>query len=261
MVSVEYDLHTHTAYSDGWKREEMAEAAANSGLDGIGFTDHCPIGDDPFGRREAHDFEETYLERREEFDTRKERYDIEIIDGVEVNYDPRRERRIRTFLQEAGFDYTIGSVHYAGPYHVADPDEELRTASDSELRDIVETYIDWQLSLIESELFDVVGHLDVVQRSPTLRGVIKADDYRRLAKALADSETIPEINAGRLDRSYGDIHPHSEYLDIFREKGVEFVLGTDAHAPDQLERRLALLDERVAESEIPMYQPSRLIDH
>lgn len=259
VVMISYDLHTHTTYSDGQNWEEMAETAETVGLDGIGFTDHCPIGEDPFGRRDAFDFEETYADRRAEFDSCRHEYAVEILDGVEMNYDPRREARIRTFLEEANFAYTIGSVHYAGPYHVADPDSQLRTASDAELREVIDVYVDWQIQLIESELFDIIGHVDVVQRSEMLRGAMKADDYRWIAEALADSKTIPEINAGRLDRGYGTIHPHPEYLDIFFEEDIGFAIGTDAHAPDQLERRVELLCEHLDEEKVQIVQPSEII--
>lgn len=39
-------------------------AAEASGLSGIALTDHCPVGDDPFGRRDRYGFEETHETRR-----------------------------------------------------------------------------------------------------------------------------------------------------------------------------------------------------
>lgn len=245
MVTIDHDLHTHTTYSDGWDWEEMVAVAEASGLGGIGLTDHCPVGDDSFGRGDRYDFADTYEKRRAELQTRGDRYDVEIFDGAEVNYDPRKESRIREFLDEADFDYAIGSVHYAGEYYVAHPDDRLAEAPDSERRAAIDEYVDWQVQLIESELFDVIAHLDIVQRSPALRGVMEEDDYRRIAEALANSDTVPEINAGRLDRSYGTIHPHPEYLHVFADEGVDFVVGTDSHAPDQLEGRIGLLTEEL----------------
>lgn len=260
MVSIEYDLHTHTTYSDGWDWSEMVSSAEESGLRGIGLSDHCPIGDDPFGRRDRYDFENTYRDRRREFESQSDDYDIEILDGAEVNYDPRKEDRIRKFLDQANFDYTIGSVHYAGQYYVAHPDERLAEASASERRAVIDKYVDWQIQLIESELFDVIGHLDIVQRSPVLRGTMTERDYRRIAKALANSETVPELNAGRLDRSYETIHPHPGYLHVFTDEDVRFVIGTDSHAPDQLTRRLTLLYEELDAHEVELRRRPRSLD-
>ena len=243
MPRVRADLHTHTTYSDGYDMAEMVEAAAEVGLSAVGLTDHCIPYADPFGRSDRTDFDETYDGRREDIGALSERLDadVDILDGAEVNYDPNHERAVREFLAAANFEYTIGSVHYAGEYSIADP-HQLADASAATKREAGETYVDWQVRLGESELFDIVGHLDLPQRSPVLRNVMDEDQYRRLADALAGSRTVPEINAGRLDREYGHVHPHSDYLHVFREAGVGFVIGTDSHAPDRLRERTRRLE-------------------
>lgn len=237
------DLHTHTTYSDGYDMEAMVRAAEEAGLERIGVTDHCLPYEDPFGRSDRYDFDETYEERRADVETlrRDESIGVDVLDAVEINYDPNHEQAIREFLAEADFDYVIGSVHYAGEYYVAHP-EHIADEPKETRRAAIENYVDWQVKLIESGLFDVLGHLDVVRRSPILREDMLEDDYRAIADALAASVTVPEINAGRLDREYGTIHPHPDHLDVFREAEVPFVFGTDAHAPDQLRERLRLLE-------------------
>lgn len=243
-MDVRYDLHTHTTYSDGYEWSEMALAAEEAGLEAIGFADHCPVVSDEFGRREMYDFTETYPERRAEFEAATGN-GIRVLDAAEINYDPRREEALETFVDAASFDYTIGSVHYAGEYYITHPD--LADAPEKRRQDAVDTYVEWQVALIESELFDIVSHLDVVQRSPQLRGLMERSHYVRLADALATSSTVPELNAGRLDRSYGAIHPHPDWLDVFAERDITFVVGTDAHAPDQLPARLELLEAQIEE--------------
>lgn len=44
-------------------------------------------------------------------DRTREEVDIEIYDAVEIDYDPRDEAEISGFLEEAEFDYSVGSVH------------------------------------------------------------------------------------------------------------------------------------------------------
>lgn len=234
------DRHAHTTYSDGSDWREMARAAAESGLEAIGFTDHCILWEDDHGRHARTTFDREFRERRREFADAAETLEVAVLDGVEMTYDPRQESTIRAFLETAGFEYAIGSVHYADGYDLTSPGA-LATADAGTKREAVETYVDWQVRAIESELFDVLGHLDLPQRVPALRGVVTDDDYRRLASALADSRTVPEINAGRLDREYGRIHPHPDALEHFAAHDVPFVVGTDAHAPDQLRRRVESL--------------------
>lgn len=240
MSTLQFDLHTHTTFSDGYDWREMAEAAADLGLEGIGFTDHCPIVPDPFGRFDRYRFATTYRDRREVFLEEAEQLDIRVIDAAEVNFDPEANDDIAQFLDEAEFEYTIGSVHTTADTHVPAPD-----LSETTPREIVDAYIDRQIELIESELFDVLGHLDLPQRTTELRGVMTAADYERIAAALSNSRTVPEINAGRLDRAMATVHPDPQHLNLFAEYDVSFVLGTDSHAPDQLRARVELLDELV----------------
>jgi len=46
-----YDYHVHTTYSDGSFLEEMVDAAAAAGLDGVGIADHCNVSGDERARR------------------------------------------------------------------------------------------------------------------------------------------------------------------------------------------------------------------
>lgn len=240
-MDIRHDHHTHSTYSDGWDLAEMVYAAAAFGLQSIGVTDHCPIGTDEFGRRDRYSLAQTYPERRRDIERITSSTDITVHDAAEVNYIPGREQEIAAFLEEANFSYTIGSVHVTEQFDIAQPD--LQQASKRTRREAVAAFVDWQVALIESELFDIVGHLDLVQRSPALRGLMTESQYNRIADALVDSRSVPEINAGRLDRSYGTIHPHPEYLPIFASRDISFVLGSDAHAPDQLSGRLSLLKD------------------
>ena len=241
-MDLRYDLHTHTTYSDGWEWGEMAQAAADAGLSGIGFTDHCAIGPDAFGRRERYDLVETFEARRSEF-LDGHGSGIRIFDAAEISYAPAKESEIAEFLAEAEFEYVIGSVHFGDRFNYSQPG--MADASEAERRQAVETYVDHQIALIESELFDVIGHLDLVQRSPELRGLMTRSEYERIAIALSRHDCLPELNAGRLDRAYGTVHPPPEHLDLFAEREIPFVIGTDAHAPDQLRSRLRLLGECV----------------
>ncbi|WP_324664741.1 PHP domain-containing protein [Haloarcula sediminis] len=231
------DVHTHTTFSDGAALSSMVGAAADAGLDGVGLTDHCIVTDDAFGRRAQYDLVETYERRRELIESARERTDLALYDAAEVSFVASERDATRAFLDTAEFDYTIGSVHFAGEYdytsdapHVGTDDEARRAA--------VERYYDAVVALVESELFDVLGHLDLPERLSTLRGYSRPSDYERVAAALADARTVPEINAGRINRSLGQPHPDPSVLSRFADHGVSFVLGTDSHRPDELTERV-----------------------
>jgi histidinol-phosphatase (PHP family) len=235
------DVHTHTTFSDGSELSAMVEAAESAGLDALGLTDHCIVVDDDFGRRDRYDLVETYERRRAVVDDARAETDLRLYDAAEVSYVESAEAETREFLSAADFAYTIGSVHFAGEYDYtsngsyADADEETR-------RDAVERYYDAVVALVESELFDVLGHLDLPERTTALRGHSRPDDYERVAAALADSRTVPEVNAGRVDRSLGRVHPDPARLAQFRAHDVGFVLGSDSHRPAELPERVPALE-------------------
>ncbi len=251
-MPVRDDLHVHSTYSDGWDMGEMATAAMEAGLSTLGVADHCPVGQDAFGRRDRYDLVETYEARRDELATVAAETGVMMLDGAEVNFEPQKEDRIRAFLEEAEFTYTIGSVHFVGDHDVAQPD--LAGASAAERRRVVDEYVDWLIALVESELCEILGHLDLPQRAPALRGLMDESHYTRIANALADSRTIPELNAGRVDRTYATIHPHPDALPIFAERGISFVAGSDAHTPAQLHHRLSGLSD-ILETHAVEYVP------
>jgi histidinol-phosphatase (PHP family) len=168
-----------------------------------------------------------------------------------VSYVASETDAIREFLSTADFEYTIGSVHFAGEYDYTS-DAPYAAADAESRRAAVERYYDAVVDLVESDLFDVLGHLDLPQRQATLRGFSQPEDYERVAAALADSGTVPEINAGRVHRSLGQVHPDTEMLSRFRDHGVAFVLGTDSHRPGELTRRVPALEAVADEAPVEL---------
>jgi len=243
------DIHTHTTFSDGSEIDAMIAAAERADLDALGLTDHCIVTDDSFGRRAQYDLVETYEARREVIDEARDGTELTLYDAAEMSYVEADEDRIAAFLDEADFAYTIGSVHFAGPYGYTSG-TQYADASDAERRAAVERYYDAVVALIESELFDVLGHLDLPERVDSLRRYTARDDYERVAAALADSPTVPEINAGRVNRSLGRPHPDPALLDVFAEAGVRFVLGSDSHRPHEIESRVPALRAVASEHDL-----------
>jgi len=246
-----YDRHVHTGYSDGAPMAEMVRAAADAGLSGVGFADHCNVTDPEVKRRYGFDLDETYERRRADIEALEQEVDLTVFDAVEMDYYPDDERSIRRFLRDAGFEYSLGSVHYLDGFHVMKPGP-FADASRADRREFVDRYFDALLRLVDSQLFDVAAHVDVVERNPALRGLATRDHYERLAESLADSRTVPEVNAGRVFASYGTVHPHPDLLGVLADAGVEFVPGSDAHEPPAVEERSDYLRAFFEERELPI---------
>ncbi|MEF8850799.1 MAG: PHP domain-containing protein [Haloarculaceae archaeon] len=247
-----YDYHVHSNYSDGEFMGRMVRAAADAGLDGVGFADHCNVSEREHPRRYRNRFgfnlDVTYERRRAGIREYAADHDLRVFDAVEMDYHPADEDEISAFLAEADFEYAVGSVHEIREANVhwdyfADLDERER-------RGAVEEYFEHLVALVESGLFDIVAHPDIVERNPALRGYATEDHYRAVAEALADSATVPEINAGRVDREYGEFHPNPAFLAVLAEYDVRVTLGSDAHSPGALHERVPRLRDRLADAPV-----------
>lgn len=244
-----YDYHVHSTYSDGSDMRAMIEAAGEAGLDGVGFADHCNISDEEPGASLPHDLHETYPARRRELAELREQFDVRVFDAVEMDYRPADEDRIAAFLEEAGFEYAIGSVHHVEATEVMAPGA-FTEIGEADREAFVDRYFDLLIDLIRSELFDVAAHVDVTERNPHLRGYATPAHYRAVAEAFAASRTVPELNAGRVFSGYQEIHPHPEFLGVLQDAGVPFVTGTDSHLPGEIGERAEYLARFIEEHAI-----------
>lgn len=254
------DFHVHSNYSDGSFLERMVRAAESAGLEGVGFADHCVLSPrDPTATRSLYGFnlDLTYERRREAIERLRDRSSIDVYDAVEMDYDPRDEDRIRSFLERADFEYTVGSVHEVDGRNVQVP-SAFADSSDAELDAVVDDYFDRLVALIESELFDVAAHVDLVERIDPLRGRAREGHYRHVADAFADSRTIPEINAGRATSEDGIVHPAGPFLEVLRERAIPFTVGTDAHSPTEVGSRVTFLEDFLDRRELEPVRPPAL---
>lgn len=226
----------------------MAEAAQEAGLEAVGFADHCMLMERP-GMQEVRavsgcNLDITYERRRIAIEALQEDLDITIYESVEMDYQPEDELQIAEFLEEADFDYAVGSVHEVDGTNVHFA-EHLNGRPEEERRTHVDAYFDDLESLIRSELFDIVAHPDIVERNEALRGLADEDHYHQIAEALSESNTIPEINAGRIDASYGQFHPSDTFLKVLLEYDIPITVGSDSHSTDAIKSRIPQLREAV----------------
>ena len=255
------DFHVHSNYSDGSFLRGMVRAAESAGLEGLGFADHCNVGarERMAEMRRVYGFnlDLTYERRRQAIDRLRADTSLELYDAVEMDYHPADETEIRSFLESARFDYAVGSVHEVDGTNVQVASHFVDRPP-AERDRIVETYYDRLVSLVESELFDVAAHVDLLERTKPLRGRATDEQYHRVADAFARSRTIPEINAGRALTDEEIVHPETQFFEILREYDVPFTLGPDAHRPFEVENRAGFLAEFVERYDLEPTVPPAL---
>jgi len=236
----------------------MASAAEDIGLDGIGFADHCIVSDrrvmEQARQKSGFMLHQTYDKRRKALERLRNDHDIPIHDAVEMDYHPDDGDAIESFLEEAGFDYVVGSVHTLEDVNVHRR-SYFSNKSSKRRTELVDTYFKRLESLIRSGLIDIAAHIDVFQRTPALRGKATKQHYTKIAEAFSQSGTVPEINAGRATGEYGRMHPNPQFFEVLQEYGVQFTIGSDAHTPDQLKDNHGALDAFIEDHDIDPLDP------
>ncbi|MFY4775941.1 histidinol-phosphatase [Metabacillus sp. RGM 3146] len=157
---------------------------------------------------------------------------IDVKMSIEMDYTPGKHQEMKKFIDQYSFDYTIGSVHWVGDFGI-DLAEYIGEWDKRDLYDTYRKYFDQIVTLAESNLFDIVGHLDLVK----IFKYIPEDEeflleqYERAAKALGNSKTCVEISTAGIRKPIGKLYPDETLLAMCRKEGVPIVLSSDAHQP------------------------------
>lgn len=155
--------------------------------------------------------------------------------SIEMDYTPGKHAEMEAFIKSYPFDYVIGSVHWVEDFGI-DLAEYRKEWDRRDLYETYRSYYDQIVTLAESNLFDIVGHIDLVKifkYVPTDQEFL-IEQYERITDALKNSKTCVEISSAGLRKPVGRIYPEPELLSLCYKKGIPIVLSSDAHEPHQV---------------------------
>lgn len=243
------DHHVHSEWSDGigtlWG---IVKNALNLSYDYIVFSDHLNVDPDkngyygsgrntPGGSKR---FLDEYAARAERIEELKrdlnsdpepgEVSSIAIGNGVEVDYDSEQEELIEDFLETAGFDVVLASVHHDSRGYNYGQLADFQYMSKQQLVEKKDEYFQYHVDLIESPLakrVDVVAHPDRIETNPVFREIVSREDYRPFIDALEKYgyPLFPELNGKILERT----EEPTEWQKLLREEEMPYVVGGDVH--------------------------------
>src|SRR3954447_19169739 len=225
---------TPDAYFTTENVERYRSAAEEAGIEELGVSEHVhrfrqalEVWDHPFWLQSAQDDLDAYEEFVRSTSLRL---------GIEMDFVTGREDRIANLLDDHGFDYVIGSVHF-----VRDK------AVDFDVWDIWETMGDpdrvWELyfgTLAEaarSGLFDVLAHPDLVKVWGDARPMPARDPrvyYEPVVEAIAETGVAVEVSTAGLRKPVAEIYPAPAVATMCVEAGAAFSLSSDAHVPEDI---------------------------
>lgn len=261
------DYHIHPGFSidaEEYSIKDYCRMAVEKGLREICFTPHYEF--DPL-RKEIDwwvryngrimSIEEDWLPYYiEEVRLAAERYapqGLKVKAGLEIGFDLGLEERIARVVEAHPFDFVIGSVHCIDHVAISSTGESAPYYATQTLYRVAELYFTTLRQAVASELFDVVGHLDIYRRHGYRfygPDVLKAHRpyISEIVKVMADKNIGLEVNTSSTRHNHQEFYPSREILESACAAGVKvFTVGSDAHRIGELGqgvvKGLAILDE------------------
>ena len=234
------DLHNHTPLCKHAKGtlSEYIEAAIRQKTKYFGISDHAPMAFDPAYRmkfEEMATYEASIKEAQRTYHDR-----INILLGYEVDF---LEGYMDERVLKAEVDYLIGSVHFLGSWGFDNP-EFIDTYKNRDIDSIYRDYFESIKSLAESNLFDIVGHLDLIK----VMGFYSKTDVRILAKdaikAIKKADMVVELSAAGYRKPCKEAYPSDSLLTLIAEANIPITFASDAHHPKQVGFKSRELEEK-----------------
>lgn len=224
------DYHIHSTFSDGRSApEEYIAPAVAVGLSEIGFSEHLTLFKDLEHWNMNPDNITIYINHINSLKNNEKK--IKIKTGLEVDFIKGKEKETHDFLSSLQLDYIIGSVHYLGEKTVDSGPEYYEGKSIDRLFD---SYFESVCAAVESELFDIIGHCDLI-RIYGYKPLLGLEPlYRKLAVTMKKHNTAFELNTNGRNKPLTDFYPDRRFLHIFKEQNVPVCVNSDAHMPSRV---------------------------
>ena len=221
-----YHTHTKRCHHAFGEDREYIEAAIKTGLQILGFSDHSPwVYPSGFisGIRMTQAETEEYFHSLELLKKEYEN-DIQIYIGFEAEYTPELIEDQDALFDQYPLDYLILGQHFLGP------DDFCYVGRETGREDILTQYVDSVIEGMQSGRYLYLAHPDLIHF--TGDGKIYDKHMRRMCMKLKELDMPLELNVlGLADHRH---YPAERFLKIAGDVGNPYILGIDAHTPEQL---------------------------
>lgn len=243
-------------YSEGWL-DLYLERAKQLGLKEVGIVDHlyrfsdaqeyyCKhiyLEDDELGNLQRKWLDQVAVMPSVDhfidfINSQKQRWKAQGITlklGIEADFFPGGEEELSEIISYKSWDYVIGSVHFLDGWGFDNP-ETADKFKEEDLLDMYESHASLVCQAIESDLFDIIAHLDNLKVFSYRPDEALLDNYYEMvAQTLKKYDAASEINTGLSYRyPIKEACPSPRYLQKLAEYEIPVTLSSDAHYPDDL---------------------------
>jgi histidinol-phosphatase (PHP family) len=251
------DYHVHPGYSldASGTVDQYCRRALDLGIEEICFTTH--YDSDPH-RKEIDPFVQVdgeivplseqsigrYIDDVRGAGERHRPSGLTVRAGLEVDYAPHIEEKLRRELARFDLDYRLGAVHCLDHIAISASDEAERYFMTKSAGEMLSEYYGVLTRAVQSGLFEVIAHLDIYKKYGLgFYGKELLAGHRGLVEPvlelMAEKDVGIEINTGVLRKGHEEFCPGLEIVRLALEKGVKIIAyGSDAHKVDQLGERI-----------------------
>jgi len=224
------DLHNHTILCNHAQGsiDQYIQTAIQKGIKYFGFSDHAPMNFDKKYRmsfEQMQTYEKTILDAKEKY-----KEEINILLGYEVDY---LKGHVDKRVLDADVDYLIGSVHFIDGWGFDNP-EFIGRYKDENIDDIWQKYFDTTKEMVESGLFDIVGHLDLIKVFKFMPKKDILDIAKNTLLAIKKADMVLEINMAGLRKPIAQTYPSIQLLQEAYKLKIPITFASDAHKPEQV---------------------------
>lgn len=255
------DLHNHTTlcnHATG-TTEEYIQRAIELKIDIFGFSEHAPMNFDEKYRLQLKDkefYENDILSLKEKY-----KKDINILLGYEVDY--LKGNYILPEIINSNVDYLIGSVHFINDGWGFDNPEFIGQYKNKNINTIWEDYFEAITNMAKSNMFNIVGHLDLIKvfkflPTKEIKSIVK-DALIQIKK----SNMVVEINSAGYRKPIAEQYPSKELLELCYELNIPITFSSDAHSVDQVGlnyNRATSLAKEVGYTKCNYFQQKEMIE-
>ncbi|MFK5882413.1 MAG: histidinol-phosphatase [Sulfurospirillum sp.] len=224
------DLHNHTSLCNHAKgsMEDFVQKAIKKNIDIFGFSDHAPMN---FDKKYRMNFEQMKGYEKEALHVKhKYKDEIEVLLGYEVDF---LEGYIDKRVLNADVDYLIGSIHFLDKWGFDNP-EFIAQYQRKDIDKIWEEYFDAVKKMAQSNLFEIVGHIDLIK----VFKYLPKKDIRLIAKEaikeIKKAAMVVELNSAGYRKPIKEPYPSSDIMELLVEFDIPITFCSDAHKPEEV---------------------------
>lgn len=225
------DYHIHSTYSFDASQtiEDIVIKAISMNLNEICLTEHISFDpkDSSYNFFDFKDYESEIKKLSQKYCGK-----ILIKQGLETGEYPLYKKDFDNHFKGHDIDFIIGSIHNLNG------EGFRKNISENGVNYTYETYFKEILNYAEMGDFDILGHLDIVQRYAFKSGgIYNLDDYKdyiyAILKTIISRGKGIEVNTSGLSNNL--LFPKLEILQMYKDLNGEILtVGSDAHSSDRV---------------------------